>query len=126
MSLLNVGRDFYMGVLTGAVTSPLFNNANSYIAVGDGTDAFDATDTDLQGTNKFRKGMDATYPIRTLNAVIFQATFAGAEANYAWEEWGVANASSAGTMLNRKVEYNGTKLAGQTWIFQVTLTLNTV
>jgi|SRR5206468_6029832 len=123
MPLTNAGRDFYAQVATGA-TSNLFNNANANIGVGDGTTAFDVGQTNLQGTNKLRKAMDPSYPTTTGNQQVYKATFGPDEANFAWQEWGVFNAASAGVMQNRVVEYNGTKLSGQTWIFQVTLTIN--
>ena len=44
--------------------------------------------------------------------------------NFAWAEWGVFNAASGGTMMNRKVDANGTKASGQTWQFTVTMTFN--
>ncbi len=107
-----------------AVTA--FNNANAYIGVGDSTTAFAVGQTDLQAaTNKLRKAMDATYPSGASNVITFRSTFATGDANYAWQEWGVFNASSAGTMLNRKVESLGTKTNTQTWQFTVTLTFTT-
>ncbi|MDQ7794157.1 MAG: hypothetical protein RDU89_07055 [bacterium] len=123
MPLTNAGCNFMAGALTGHETT-LFNNANARIGVGDGTTAFSATQTDLMGTNKFRKGMDATFPTRSTNVLTFKSTFASGEANFAWQEWGVFNAASAGPMLNRLVENNGTKLSGQTWVFEVQLTVN--
>lgn len=125
MPLTNAGRDFINGAYMGAVTAPLFNSTNAVIGVGDSAAAFSAAQIDLQASvNKFRKAMDATYPQRTANVTVYKSTYASAEANYAWNEWGVFNDPAAGTMLNRVVEYNGTKLAGQTWYFQVTLTIN--
>lgn len=125
MALTTAGRDFVAGLITGHVTTPLFNNANARIGVGDSTAVFAAAQTDLQAaTNKFRKGMDATFPTRTANVLTFKSTFIGTEANFAWNEWGVFNSASGATMLNRLVEYNGTKLSGQTWIFEVELTVN--
>jgi hypothetical protein len=123
MPLTNAGRDFIAGALIGAETV-LFDNANACIGVGDGTVAFDAAQTDLQGTNKFRKGMDAGHPTRSGNVITFRSTFTGTEANFEWQEWGVFNAATGGTMLSRLVEYNGTKLSGQTWIFEVQITVN--
>lgn len=123
MALTNAGRDFMAGATIGAEAT-LFDNANAHIAVGNGTTAFAATQTDLQGTSKFRKAMDAGYPTRSGNVLTFKSTYAGAEANFAWEEWGVTNAATGGTLLNRVVEYNGTKQSGQTWIFEVGLTIN--
>ena len=107
-----------------AVTA--FNNANSYIGVGDSTTAHAVSQTDLQAaTNKFRKAMDATYPSGGSNVLTFRSTFGTSDANFAWNEWGVFNAASGGTMLNRKVEALGTKTNTQTWQFTVTLTFTT-
>lgn len=123
MALTNAGRNIIASLLTGA-SSTHFDNTNARIGVGDSTTAFAVTQTDLQAaTNKFRKAMDASYPTTAGNVLTFKSTFGAAEANFAWNEWAVFNAASAGTMLNRVVEYNGTKLAGQTWVFQVTLTV---
>ncbi len=101
-----------------------FNNANSFIGVGDSTTAFAASQTDLQAaTNKVRKAMDATYPSGSTNVVSWRSTFATADANFAWQEWGVFNASTGGTMLNRKVESLGTKAVNSTWQLTVTLSI---
>jgi hypothetical protein len=122
MALTTAGRDFMVASTHAAAATP-FNNTNTYIGVGDSTTAFSAAHTDLQAaTNKFRKVMDATYPQVVANVVTYRATFGTSEANYAWQEWGVFNASSAGTMLSRKVESLGTKTSAQTWVFTVTLT----
>jgi hypothetical protein len=122
MAITNAGRDFMVASTVAAASTP-FSNANSYIGVGDSTTAFAATQTDLiAATNKLRKAMDSTYPQLATNVVTFRSTFATTDANFAWQEWGVFNASSAGTMLNRKVESLGTKTSAQTWQFTVTLT----
>lgn len=123
MALTNAGRNFLAGAAMGAETT-LFNSTNARIAVGDSTTAFSAAQTDLIGTNKFRKAMDSTFPTRSNNILTFKSTFSTTEANFAWNEWGVVNAAAAGVLLNRLVEYNGTKQAGQTWIFEVELTIN--
>lgn len=103
-----------------------FNNANAHIGVGDSTTAHAVGQTDLQAaTNKLRKAMDATYPSGATNVLTFRSTFGTSDANFAWQEWGVFNASSGGTMLNRKVESLGTKTNTQTWQFTVTLTFTT-
>lgn len=122
MPLLNSGRNQIAADLVGeAVTE--FNAANAHIAVGNGTAAFAATQTDLQGASKTRKAMDATYPQRSTNVLTFKSTFGTADGNHAWDEWGVANAAAGGTLLNRKVEALGTKTAAQTWAITVTLTV---
>jgi hypothetical protein len=109
----------------GAGVTP-FNNANSYIGVGDSTTAFSAAQTDLQAsTNKLRKAMDSTFPSGGSNVLTFRSTFSTAEANFTWNEWGIFNASSGGTMLSRKVESLGTKTSTQTWAFTTVLTFTT-
>lgn len=107
-----------------------FDNANAAIGVGNGTAAAAATQTDLQGASSLRKGMEAGYPSHTDGEtsgaadITFRSVFGDAEANFAWEEWGVFNSATAATgrMLNRKVETVGTKSSG-TWTFTVTLSL---
>lgn len=122
MGLTNSGRDFIAKAIIND-TPTFFDNTNAYIGVGDSTTAFAVIQTDLIGINKFRKGMDDTYPTRTNNELTFKSTFGTTDANFAWNEWGVFNASSAGEMLNRKVENLGTKSGGN-WVLTVTLTIN--
>lgn len=125
MPITDAGRNFMVQSTIAAASTP-FSNANSYIGVGDSTTAFAASQTDLQAaTNKLRKAMDATYPSGGSNVITFRSTFGTSDANFAWQEWGVFNASSAGTMLSRKVESLGTKTSAQTWQFTATLTVTT-
>jgi hypothetical protein len=125
MPITDAGRNHLVQAGIGAGVTA-FNNANAYIGVGDSTTAFAAGQTDLQAaTNKARKAMDATYPSGGANVITFRSTFVQADANFAWNEWGVFNDNSGGTMLNRKVESLGTKTNTQTWQFTVTLTVTT-
>ena len=96
------------------------------MGVGDSNTAAVATQTDLQAvTNKFRKAMNATFPISgTSQKITFQSDFGSAEANFAWKEFAVFNASSAGAMINRKVSDQGTKVSGQTWRLSLEITLS--
>jgi hypothetical protein len=124
MPLLDAGRDFIAEAIINDDTPAFFDNTNARLAVGDSDDAFDETDTDLQAvTNKFRKGMEASYPQRTANAITFRSLFSTSEANFAWEEWGVANDGSAGVLLNRKVESLGTKADTQSWQLTAEITI---
>jgi hypothetical protein len=123
MPLVDAGRNAMVQLTTGASTAH-FDNANSYIGVGASSTAHSVSQTDLL-TTPTRKAMDATYPQGASNVITFRSTFATGDANIAWNEWGVFNASSAGTMLNRKVESLGTKTGTQTWQFTVTLTFTT-
>lgn len=108
-----------------------FDNTNAYLGVGDSTTAAADTQTDLQAaTNKLRKAMDATYPQHTdstgtvgSKSITFRSTFATGDANFAWQEWALFNASAAGRMLNRKVESLGTKTSAAAWVLTITLSL---
>ena len=123
MALTNAARDLIAQALIGeAFTS--FANANARIGVGDSSTVFGASQTDLQAsTNKLRKAMEAAYPTRASNALTFRSIFGTSEANFAWNEWGVFNAASAGTMLNRIVASLGTKTSAQSWQLTVTVTV---
>jgi hypothetical protein len=122
--LMTNGANVLWTALTGgAITA--FSNANAHLGVGDSSTAENAAQTDLQAaSNQFRKAMDAGYPQVSTNQVTFRSTFAGGEANFAWNEFAVFNAASGGTMLNRKVSTIGTKASGAVWVFTVTITLS--
>ena len=122
MALTTAGRNFIAQAIIGTAT-PLFNNANAYLGVGNGTTAFAVGQTDLQGASKARKAMDSTYPTLATNVITAVSTFLSADANFAWEEVGFFNASAAGTMLSRLVQTMGTKVSGATWVLTYTLTL---
>jgi hypothetical protein len=99
--LTNAGGALVEDLLIGA-GGTTFANANAYIGVGDSTTAVSASHTDLQAaTNKLRKAMNSTFPSRSSQTLTFKSDFATTDANYAWNEMGVFNASSAGTMLCR-------------------------
>ena len=123
MALTTVGKAEFAKAIAGVSFTP-FNNANAYIGVGDSSTAFAVGQTDLQAsTNKLRKGMDATYPTQSANELVFRATFGSSEANFAWNEVGLFNAASGGSMLRRKVVSLGTKASGETWVLTSTITV---
>lgn len=102
-----------------------FDNANAYLGVGDSSTAESASQSALQGTtNKLFKAMDSTYPQVSGTSCTWQSTFASGEANFAWNEFGVANTSAGTVLLNRKVSSQGTKQSGQTWTLQLAITLS--
>lgn len=117
---------------SGAITA--FSNANAHIGVGDSTTAEANTQTDLQAsTNKLRKAMDATYPQHTdgtgssSNAqIVFRSTLASGDANWGTgvQEVAIFNASTAGRMLNRKVQNLGVKTSGNTATVTITITIS--
>ena len=123
--LLNTGIDEMWDLITGAVSGAthIFDNAAAQIGVGDSDTAADAAQTDLQAaSNKTYKGMEATYPTSTTQKATFKSSFGADDANYAWKEWVVKQATSS-KCLNRKVESLGTKSTG-TWTLEVSITLS--
>lgn len=119
MGLANTGKIFIAKAIID--DSPIFfNNANAHIGVGDSDELFSVNQTDLQGSNKKRMGMEEGFPSRESNKLTFKSSFGVDEANFVWKEWGVFNNSTAGEMLNRKVEDLGTKQGGQ-WVLTVSL-----
>jgi hypothetical protein len=122
MPITNDGYEFHAKAMIGETVTP-FNHDNAHIGVGNGTTAFAAEQTDLQGASKLRKAMDSGYPTRSGATLTFQSTFETGDANWAWQEWGIFNESVGGAMHNREVENLGTKTSNVTWIFQVDITL---
>jgi len=122
--LLNTGIDEMWDLITGAVSGAdhIYDSSHAQIGVGDSDSAADATQTDLQGSNKTYKGMEAGYPTSSSQKATFKASFGASDANYAWKEW-VVKHSSSGICLNRKVDSLGTKSSG-TWTLEITLTLS--
>ena len=58
-------------------------------------------------------------------SAFLKSIFESAEANFAWNEWGIFNGTVATSrILNRKVDYVGTKQAGETWTFTINITLS--
>jgi hypothetical protein len=113
------------GTGTGGNALTYFNNGNALIGVGTASTAEADTQTGL--TSAATKAMDSTYPTHTdstgtsgSKTITFRSTFASADANQAWNEWGISNGTR---YLNRKVAANGTKASGQTWQFTVTITI---
>jgi len=123
MPLTTVGRNWIAQAIINDSAPTHFDNSNAYLGSGNSNTAFDAAQTDLQGGSKLRRGMEATYPQRTDNVISFRSLFGTGDANWAWNEWCVANHATAGVMLSRKVESLGTKAATQSWLLDVTLTV---
>lgn len=122
MALTTAGINFLAQATLGQGT--FFNAANARLGVGNSSTPFSVGDTDLLGTSKIRKAMDDGYPVLSGPGITFKSTFAPAEANFPWNEWGVFNAETGGVMLNRVVESNGTKQSNQTWVLEVTVTFS--
>lgn len=125
------GASALWDLLIGAANVTAFDNSNAYLGAGDDATAAAATQTDLQASsNKHREAMDATYPQHTDGttsgsaSIVYRSTFETGDANFAWEEIGLFNASSSGRMLNRMVQSFGTKTSSDDWVLTMTLTLS--
>ena len=122
--LANVGIN-EMWTLVCADSGIRFDNANAYLAVGTGVGAAAATDVEGTFTAIVSKGMEAGYPTYgTLQKATWRSVFAAGEANQAWAEFGVMNASTGEQLLNRLVSDQGTKTAGQVWQLTFDITLS--
>lgn len=56
--------------------------------------------------------------------LVLQATFGANVAGFSWREWGIANGSAGGTLLNRRAMNLGTKPAAATWSPRIALALS--
>ncbi len=106
------------------------------LGVGDGTTAATIGDADLSAaagpTHRWFMPLDATYPTQTAGVLTFKATFASADANFAWTEWAVdidtpivgASATVGAVLLNHKVSSLGTKTAGSSWALTTNISIS--
>lgn len=125
--LLNEGINELWTIVCSAASGTKFDNSNAYLGVGDSATAEAASQTGLQAaTNKLYKAMDGGYPtFGTSQLATWRSTFGSSEANFAWEEFTVANGNSdAAVNLNRKTSSQGTKISGQVWELSLQITLS--
>lgn len=123
---LNEGLNVIASLICGGAGTP-YDSANAYIGVGDSTTTAAASQTGLQApTNKAYAGMEAGYPtFGTNQQIVWRASFADGEAQFAWNEFTIENANlGLGAPLLRKVESKGTKTAGEIWELTVTVTFS--
>lgn len=145
--LVTTGLTSITALLVGTGGSgKLFNIANASAVCGVGTSATSATvgDTVLGGngtsTTAYYQQADSTFPTVSAGVITMQATFASANANFAWNEWcwasgtgtitpgfslGTVYATNASfSMWNHKIASLGTKASGAAWVFTTTITLS--
>lgn len=117
------GMRQFWEIVRGEGSTPYSYNV-AYIGVGDSSAEESNSDTALQGTNQARAAIDDVPAISTYRYCTYTATFGSGVANFAWREFGLFNASTGGTMLNRRAADQGnSKTSGQVW--KVTLRLKT-
>jgi hypothetical protein len=113
--LLDEGADELIRLIIG-VGTPTQWDATAYLGVGNGTDAFDATDTDLQGASKTYVVVDGAPTLEANQTARWIATFTALVGNHAWEEFTVSNSSDGtGKNLMRILASKGTKASGEVW-----------
>lgn len=123
MAMTNNGCLEMIRLLHGISGAVAYNTAGTYVCIGTGTTAFATTDTKL-AAEVIRKKCTSVAINGAVMTIVVQ--FASAEANNAWNEWGIANSATkdGGMLLNRVVKNNGTKVSGQVWDMTITITLN--
>lgn len=119
------------GTATAGQALTYLDAANAAIGAGNGTAAAAATQTDLQGASRLRRGMNSTYPQHSdgtgagAHQIIFQATFGTGDANFDWQEVSLHNSATdaTGRMVNRIVQNIGVKTSSISRVATMTLTL---
>ena len=121
---LNLGLQYLIDMvlnITPAATK--WDATHAQIVVGDQSAPEDAEQDQLEaqriGTSYRAQGMDAGFPQRDGQTMIFRSSFLSGIAVFSWLEWGVSNGVR---LLNRRVDNVGTKPEFDLWIFEVGLT----
>lgn len=126
------------GTASAGSSLAFFNSSNTRIGVGTSTVAASGTQTDMStgtfGTPTSSRAygtMEAGYPLHndgasgTSSTISFKSIFDSGAANFDWNEWAVLNGTATTSrMLNRKVQYIGTKQVGEVWTFIINITLS--
>lgn len=112
-------------------------NTSGRIGVGNGAGTAAVGDTDLSAAagaaNRWFQIMDATYPQTSAGVITCRSTFASADGNFAWNEFGIdigtptvtSAATVNATLLNHKTSIaQGAKASGQSWVATATITLS--
>jgi hypothetical protein len=122
-------------IIAAGGTAP--TNTTARLGLGNGSGTAAVGDTDLSAAagsaNRWFQVMDATFPSASGAVITFKSTFASADGNFAWNEWGVdigtATVTSGNTvnatLLNHKTSIaQGTKASGQSWAATATITFS--
>ena len=119
--LLNEGITRLQNLLIGG-GGTAFSSANAWIGVGTSSGSVSAIQTGLSGT-ACQRPMEATYPQIASQTTTWRSIFDGANGNFQWQEFTVANGSgNASENLNRKVSDQGIKASGTTWTLDLQIT----
>jgi len=104
---------------------PASSSNQAFMGIGNGTTAVTASDTDLSGTSKSYKGIDPSFPTESLvngkATLIWQATFASGDAQFAWNEaliaatTGTVPPAGSGASAVTTIPASSTLLAHMLW-----------
>lgn len=134
MPITRLGKGALANLALGKTNITAYCSTGACLVVGNGNVAHSATSTFLSGASKAIAALSGAPTISAFTALstnvdlTFNATFQSSEANFAWEEWGIYNATSSsadGYLLNRYVGTIGTKTCAQSWAMTATITLTT-
>lgn len=131
--LVNAGINRLGSLLIGG-GGQAYDATHTAILVGDTNTAAAASDTDLNATvnasNRYAQVADSTYPAFASQVLTVKSTFGTGNANFQWNEWGIAGNTASGAnaatapLLNHKVVNLGTKTSNASWSFTVTVTIS--
>ena len=121
--VLDNGANALLKIIGGVDNTTPFDANNAYIGVGTDTTPENASQTKLQDASAFYKKVESGYPQVSGRTIVYKATFDTSEANFAWNEFAIANGTGVGGItLNRKVQNLGTKTTG-IWSLQITISV---
>jgi hypothetical protein len=121
---VNVGGVALLNLVAG-LGGTAFTNAAAFIGVAESGAATTTGMTDLQGSTKTYKAMDATFPSLSGQVMTWKSTFASGDANNVWAEIALFNGNNPPTakMLSRIAQAMGTKASGSAWVPSYTVTV---
>jgi hypothetical protein len=136
MPITRLGKGALATLALGKTTVTAYCSTGACMVVGSGNAAHSATSSYLAtpltlGLSTMYSGYQtiSAYTATSTNVdLTFKATFTACQANGAWEEWGIYNATASGTdgfLLNRYPAAVGTKTCAQSWEMTATVTITT-
>jgi hypothetical protein len=133
--LTTAGLTRLMSLLNGAGGQAMTNTATR-LGTGNGVGTAAVGDTDMSASagsaNRWFQIMDATFPSVATNVLTAKSTFASADGNYVWNEWGLdigtptvsSSAVVSAVLANHKTSAAlGTKASGSSWALTATITI---
>jgi len=120
--VVGAGLDWISGRMADTGGDHTIPTAMSHMAIGSGTTAADADDTDIESILGSREELDSTTV--TDNTVQYISSFEAGDGTGAVTEAGIFNAATGGTMLCRTVFSEVNKDANDTMTITWTITIS--